>query len=87
MNLFIYSPNFSSTLCREALLTQLSTKLVDKEREIDNRMSTYSEQGRFLTEIAAKVVWIRQQSNKVALLFKNSLLHRKKLVQPSPFFS
>ncbi|VDO94185.1 unnamed protein product [Heligmosomoides polygyrus] len=50
---------------REALLTQLSTKLVDKEREIDNRMSTYSEQGRFLTEIAAKVVWIRQQSNKL----------------------
>ncbi|KAK5977797.1 hypothetical protein GCK32_018055, partial [Trichostrongylus colubriformis] len=50
---------------REALLTQLASKIVDKEREIDSRMASYSEQGRFLTEIAAKVVWIRQQTNKL----------------------
>ncbi|WKX91874.1 hypothetical protein Q1695_010144 [Nippostrongylus brasiliensis] len=50
---------------REALLNQLASKIVEKEREIENRMSSYSEQGRFLSEIASKVVWIRQQSNKL----------------------
>nr|CDJ93573.1 Dynein heavy chain and ATPase associated with various cellular activities domain containing protein [Haemonchus contortus] len=50
---------------REVLLAQLSSKIADKEREIVSRMASYSEQGRFLTEIAAKVVWIRQQSNKL----------------------
>ncbi|KIH68597.1 hypothetical protein ANCDUO_01063 [Ancylostoma duodenale] len=43
----------------------LSGKIVEKERETDNRINNYTEQGRFLTEIAAKVVWIRQQTNKV----------------------
>ncbi|EYC14495.1 hypothetical protein Y032_0040g239 [Ancylostoma ceylanicum] len=50
---------------RETLLTQLSGKIVEKERETDNRINNYTEQGRFLTEIAAKVVWIRQQTNKL----------------------
>ncbi|CAJ0594203.1 unnamed protein product [Cylicocyclus nassatus] len=50
---------------RETLLNQLSSKLVEKERETDNRLSNYIEQGRFLTEIAAKIVWIRQQTNKL----------------------
>ncbi|KJH46844.1 hypothetical protein DICVIV_07081 [Dictyocaulus viviparus] len=50
---------------REALLAQLSGKLLSKEKEIDKRMGSDMECGRFLTEIAAKVVWIRQQINKV----------------------
>ncbi|KAK6729947.1 hypothetical protein RB195_006787 [Necator americanus] len=51
---------------RETLLTQMVGKIIDKEKETDNRISNYNEQGRFLTEIAAKVVWIRQQTNKLA---------------------
>ncbi|VDL62610.1 unnamed protein product [Nippostrongylus brasiliensis] len=40
--------------------------LVSNENQREtNRMSSYSEQGRFLSEIASKVVWIRQQSNKL----------------------
>ncbi|VDM76119.1 unnamed protein product [Strongylus vulgaris] len=50
---------------RETLLNQLSAKLVEKERETDNRIGNYVEQGRFLTEIAAKIVWIRQQTIKL----------------------
>ncbi|KHJ97218.1 hypothetical protein OESDEN_02812 [Oesophagostomum dentatum] len=50
---------------RETLLTQLSGKILEKERDTDNRMNNYTEQGRFLTEIAAKVVWIRQQTIKL----------------------
>ncbi|KAE9420714.1 hypothetical protein Angca_008064, partial [Angiostrongylus cantonensis] len=50
---------------RETLLAQLSGKLLDKDKEIEKRITTFSERGRFLTEIAAKVVWIRQQINKL----------------------
>uniref|UniRef100_A0A0K0DPN9 DHC_N1 domain-containing protein n=1 Tax=Angiostrongylus cantonensis TaxID=6313 RepID=A0A0K0DPN9_ANGCA len=40
---------------RETLLAQLSGKLLDKDKEIEKRITTFSERGRFLTEIAAKL--------------------------------
>ncbi|KAK6054802.1 hypothetical protein COOONC_07694 [Cooperia oncophora] len=50
----------------KALLSQTSqVKILEKRAGNRGRHASYSEQGRFLTEIAAKVVWIRQQSNKL----------------------
>uniref|UniRef100_A0A183BTS1 Cytoplasmic dynein 2 heavy chain 1 n=1 Tax=Globodera pallida TaxID=36090 RepID=A0A183BTS1_GLOPA len=57
---------------REVLITQLSEQLRSRRREIERIASAAIPTGKFLTEIAAKIAWIRNNSVQVDKLRKAS---------------
>uniref|UniRef100_A0A914HVR0 Cytoplasmic dynein 2 heavy chain 1 n=1 Tax=Globodera rostochiensis TaxID=31243 RepID=A0A914HVR0_GLORO len=57
---------------REVLITQLSEQLRSRRREIERFASAAIPTGKFLTEIAAKIAWIRNNSVQVDKLSKAS---------------
>ncbi|VDK47915.1 unnamed protein product [Anisakis simplex] len=68
-------------VCRETLLSRLTDSVSSKKREFDERLNGGDvPTGRYLTEVAAKIIWIRQQITEV----KKSIIIRTEHFNVTP---